>query len=155
MQVRDLMSPGTREVTVREDARGQVQVAGAEEREAASYSALMSLFAQGVINRTTGATNVNAMSSRSHAIFSIQLEQRVSDVSTGQSRVFSSRLHLVDLAGSERNKKTGAQGKRFKESININQVCLAVGQGEIERRAMLRACPLMLLLPLVVVVGLG
>lgn len=30
------------------------------------------------------------------------------------------KFHLVDLAGSERIKKTGAEGDRRKEGININ-----------------------------------
>lgn len=33
----------------------------------------------------------------------------------------TSKFHLVDLAGSERTKKTGAEGARFKEAVNINQ----------------------------------
>ena len=33
----------------------------------------------------------------------------------------------MDLAGSERNKRTGAVGSRFKESININSGLLALG----------------------------
>ncbi len=37
------------------------------------------------------------------------------------------KLHLVDLAGSERAKKTGATGIRFKESVNINEGLLALG----------------------------
>jgi hypothetical protein len=33
----------------------------------------------------------------------------------------------VDLAGSERLKRTGAEGQRLKEGININQGLLALG----------------------------
>jgi hypothetical protein len=39
----------------------------------------------------------------------------------------SAKLHLVDLAGSERAKRTGAVGVRFKESVNINEGLLALG----------------------------
>jgi hypothetical protein len=45
----------------------------------------------------------------------------------GQAPYVTSKFHLVDLAGSERNKKTGTQGARFKESVNINQGLLALG----------------------------
>ena len=34
----------------------------------------------------------------------------------------SAKINLVDLAGSERAAKTGAEGKRLKEGIQINQV---------------------------------
>ncbi|CAB4063577.1 KIF3A [Lepeophtheirus salmonis] len=51
-------------------------------------------------NRSVGATNMNAHSSRSHAIFSITIE--------------------LDLAGSERQSKTGATGVRLREATKIN-----------------------------------
>lgn len=44
-----------------------------------------------------------------------------------QASYVTSKFHLVDLAGSERNKKTGTKGERFKESVNINQGLLALG----------------------------
>ncbi len=37
-------------------------------------------------------------------------------------------MHLVDLAGSERAKRTGAQGARLKEAININKGLLALAK---------------------------
>ena len=39
----------------------------------------------------------------------------------------SAKLHLVDLAGAERQKRTGATGVRFAESVRINQGLLALG----------------------------
>lgn len=63
--------------------------------------------------------------SRSHAIFTITLEQKVkqdlsidSDSSLDESMdagYLCAKLHLVDLAGSERAKRTGSDGLRFKE----------------------------------------
>ena len=63
--------------------------------------------------------------SRSHAIFTITLEQmrKLSPVSLGDSspnesmneEYLCAKLHLVDLAGSERAKRTGSDGLRFKE----------------------------------------
>ena len=38
-----------------------------------------------------------------------------------------SALHLVDLAGSERLAKTGAEGVRMKEGVNINKSLSALG----------------------------
>ncbi|XP_028966984.1 kinesin-like protein KIF3A [Galendromus occidentalis] len=65
-------------------------------------------------NRAVGATNMNAHSSRSHAIFSITIE------CSEQDHVLMGKLHLVDLAGSERQSKTGASGQRLKEASKIN-----------------------------------
>lgn len=63
--------------------------------------------------------------SRSHAIFTITLEQmrKHSPVFPGDSSTnevmseeyLCAKLHLVDLAGSERAKRTGSDGLRFKE----------------------------------------
>uniref|UniRef100_A0A673FQE9 Kinesin-like protein n=1 Tax=Sinocyclocheilus rhinocerous TaxID=307959 RepID=A0A673FQE9_9TELE len=73
--------------------------------------------------RTVGSTAMNAASSRSHAIFTISLEQR----RKGDNDVMVSKLHLVDLAGSERQKKTKAEGDRLKEGISINRGLLSLG----------------------------
>eukprot|EP00659_Diplonema_papillatum_P009627 gene9627-14943_t len=56
------------------------------------------------------------MSSRSHCIFTISVEQK----QPGSAVVRRSKLHLVDLAGSERVKKTGAEGKLLQEARYIN-----------------------------------
>lgn len=62
--------------------------------------------------------------SRSHAIFTITIEQKkISNGSNGASNddigdeILCAKLHLVDLAGSERAKRTGADGMRFKEGM--------------------------------------
>uniref|UniRef100_A0A8C1MZZ4 Kinesin-like protein n=1 Tax=Cyprinus carpio TaxID=7962 RepID=A0A8C1MZZ4_CYPCA len=74
--------------------------------------------------RTVGSTAMNAASSRSHAIFTISLEQRRKG---DKGDVMVSKLHLVDLAGSERQKKTKAEGDRLKEGISINRGLLSLG----------------------------
>ena len=62
--------------------------------------------------------------SRSHAIFTITLEQmlKLNPVSGDgnlndimSEEYLCAKLHLVDLAGSERAKRTGSDGMRFKE----------------------------------------
>ena len=81
--------------------------------------------------RATGSTQMNSVSSRSHAICTLTvtiapLEGGGSSAS-GESSIPSPRdamrakLTLVDLAGSERIKRTGAEGARLKEGININK----------------------------------
>ncbi|XP_077518616.1 kinesin-like protein 64D [Amblyomma americanum] len=70
-------------------------------------------------NRAVGATNMNAHSSRSHAMFTITVEcsERGLD---GRHHVRVGKLHLVDLAGSERQSKTGSSGQRLREASKIN-----------------------------------
>jgi len=81
---------------------------------------------------------MNEGSSRSHAIFTVTIEQKiVKDVDEGGAadeevaqvtEEISSKFHFVDLAGSERIKKTGATGKLLKEGISINKGLLCLGQ---------------------------
>uniref|UniRef100_A0A0V0IYA4 Kinesin-like protein n=1 Tax=Solanum chacoense TaxID=4108 RepID=A0A0V0IYA4_SOLCH len=89
---------------------------------------------QGSLSRATGSTNMNNQSSRSHAIFTITMEQmRKSGSNDGNSNecmteeYLCAKLHLVDLAGSERAKRTGSDGLRFKEGVHINRGLLALG----------------------------
>ncbi|XP_013384617.1 kinesin-like protein KIF3A isoform X4 [Lingula anatina] len=70
-------------------------------------------------HRSVGATQMNAHSSRSHAIFSITIECSEKGLD-GEQHVRVGKLHLVDLAGSERQTKTGASGQRLKEATKIN-----------------------------------
>lgn len=70
--------------------------------------------------------------SRSHAIFTITLEQRrkwdllpdggTPSLGDSNEDYLCAKLHLVDLAGSERAKRTGADGLRFKEGTSLTTV---------------------------------
>ncbi len=73
--------------------------------------------------RRTASTAMNARSSRSHAILSLQAEVRIAVREEGTERT-SSRigvLDVVDLAGSERQRDTGAEGAVIREAGKINQ----------------------------------
>jgi kinesin family protein 3/17 len=70
------------------------------------------LMDQGWKNRSTGATLMNADSSRSHSIFSISLEMMPlcaleDSCPSDGDHIRQGKLNLVDLAGSERQAKTG------------------------------------------------
>ncbi|CAN1837828.1 Kinesin-like protein KIN-12B [Linum perenne] len=86
-----------------------------------------SLELQGLSNRRTGATSVNAESSRSHSVFTCVVESRCKSMADGISSLKTSRINLVDLAGSERQKLTGAAGERLKEAGNINRSLSQLG----------------------------
>jgi kinesin family protein 3/17 len=69
---------------------------------------------------------MNDKSSRSHAIFKIQVES-TKEVKPGVPKISVGKLNLVDLAGSERQEKTQAQGERLKESAAINKSLMQLG----------------------------
>jgi kinesin family member C1 len=83
--------------------------------------------------RTVGATDMNAQSSRSHSIFTLHLRA----TNAAKRAELAGKLHLVDLAGSERLSRSGATGERLKETQAINtslsmlsKVFLAIGNRE-------------------------
>lgn len=91
-----------------------------------SVEAIDALMTQGNAVRTTGATAMNAESSRSHSIFTIVIEMS-GKREDGTEHVTAGKLNLVDLAGSERQSKTHATGARLKEGIKINLSLTALG----------------------------
>uniref|UniRef100_A0A8C7KSJ8 Kinesin family member 4 n=1 Tax=Oncorhynchus kisutch TaxID=8019 RepID=A0A8C7KSJ8_ONCKI len=105
-------------INIREDPKEGIKIVGLTEREVFSANEMVGCLELGNSARTVGSTAMNAASSRSHAIFTITLEQSDNVVS---------KLHLVDLAGSERQKKTKAEGDRLKEGISINRGLLSLG----------------------------
>ena len=67
---------------------------------------------------------MNDVSSRSHAVFLIIVEQMKVDK---DKQIKVGKLNLVDLAGSESVRVTGATGKRLEESKSINQSLSCLG----------------------------
>ena len=114
---------------VREDETGRAFVQGLHEIEVSSTQEAVAVLSQGSKNRITGATAMNAGSSRSHAVYTIQLEQTLqSSTSADDRHQMTSKLTFVDLAGSERLKRTGAEGQRLREGIQINSGLFNLGQ---------------------------
>ena len=74
----------------------------------------MKLLQAGALNRTTASTKMNTQSSRSHAVFTLNISQtRISEGGSDKEvETVCSKFHFVDLAGSERLKRTGATGDR-------------------------------------------
>ena len=70
---------------------------------------------------------MNDTSSRSHAVFTINLRQTSLDLSSQKDIEKISRFRLVDLAGSERAAATGASGTRLREGANINKSLSELG----------------------------
>lgn len=76
------------------------------------------LYHKGVKNKIVASHNLNASSSRSHAIFSLTCE--IVD-NANVDNIVQSKMQLVDLAGSERSSQTGNTGLAAKEAIDINK----------------------------------
>ncbi|KAL7753314.1 hypothetical protein RI367_001089 [Sorochytrium milnesiophthora] len=111
---------------IMEDKDGNTQVVGLSEHEVVSFEHCQQFMALGNASRTTGATDANSTSSRSHAIFKISLMKR-SDNTSRQPQPHST-LCLIDLAGSERGKDVGphASQTRRMEGAEINKSLLAL-----------------------------
>ncbi|KAK7251004.1 hypothetical protein RIF29_33855 [Crotalaria pallida] len=128
---------GRSPIHIRESSNGSITLAGSTEVAVSSLQEMAACLEQGSSSRATGSTNMNNQSSRSHAIFTITLEQmrKLHSVSPSNDtseedmgeEYLSAKLHLVDLAGSERAKRTGSNGLRLKEGIHINKGLLALG----------------------------
>ncbi|KAM5291338.1 kinesin-like protein KIF7 isoform 2-T5 [Glossophaga mutica] len=144
-EFRDLLEVGTasRDIQLREDDRGNVVLCGVKEVDVEGLDEVLSLLEMGNAVRHTGATHLNRLSSRSHTVFTVTLEQRGRAPSRlprpAAGQLLVSKFHFVDLAGSERVLKTGSTGERLKESIQINSSLLALGNvisalGDPQRR---------------------
>ena len=132
-------------MTIREDVKGRILLTGLHQVTIKSIQDLMAALNLGSSIRQTDSTAINAKSSRSHAVFSVNLVQRKSKAHTPKKDkrlsmpveaiagaedwvTIDSKLHFVDLAGSERLKNTGASGDRAKEGISINAGLASLGK---------------------------
>ncbi|KAJ0795363.1 putative plus-end-directed kinesin ATPase [Helianthus annuus] len=96
-------SPGKPPIQIRETSNGVITLAGTTECSVKTLKEMSDCLEHGSLSRATGSTNMNNQSSRSHAIFTITLEQM------------------------KRAKRTGSDGMRFKEGVHINKGLLALG----------------------------
>jgi len=134
-RVYDLLSPNEsiatdaddKGLSVREDSAKGVYVEGLYEWEVANTSEAMDALRCGTANRSVAATNMNRVSSRSHAVFVLTVRTEVVS-ENGVSKVRHSKFTLVDLAGSERQKTTATDGDRLKEASMINSSLLVLGK---------------------------
>ncbi|XP_037390265.1 kinesin-like protein KIF18A [Pygocentrus nattereri] len=124
-QIRDLLA-NSGPLAVREDGAKGVVVQGLTLHQAKSAEHILEALDFGNRNRTQHPTDVNASSSRSHAVFQIYLRQQDKTASLNPN-VRVAKMSLIDLAGSERASATNAKGARLREGANINRSLLALG----------------------------
>ncbi len=101
---------------VRVHPSGHARIEGITKVPIPSLTKALSAIGAGIAARSTGSTEMNAQSSRSHAVVRIQL-----------SNSSSAHLTFVDLAGSERQRDTKSSGSRLKEAGMINKSLSTLG----------------------------
>ncbi|KAI8916216.1 kinesin-like protein KIF2A-like protein [Gorgonomyces haynaldii] len=116
-RVYDLLSNRQR-LSILEDSKGVSQVVGHKEIQVASLEQVLQIVKLGTELRTTGTTEANSQSSRSHAIIQLSLKK--------QGERFGN-FFIVDLAGSERGVDTGNIGRNARmEGSEINKSLLVL-----------------------------
>lgn len=96
--VKDLLDASKTNLSVREGKDHTFYVEGLTEEYVTDADEVLDALKRGDENRAVAATKMNAVSSRSHSVFMMKVNQRKIDdgsTKTGQ-------LNLVDLAGSEK-----------------------------------------------------
>lgn len=145
--ISDLLRPERSNLSIRETGKRGLFVEGLSEWVVRSPEEVGGLLERGAAARTTAATRANELSSRSHAVFLLIVEQSQpvgerggegeGDAegeqgqwrgAEGAGRRFTvAKLNLVDLAGSERARTSGASGVRLAECKAINSSLSALG----------------------------
>lgn len=135
-QLRDLLADTSGSVNRREAGKitesnpiqhapsgGHTTVLGATRVPIQSEFDAADIVRQAACARAVESTAMNAVSSRSHAVFMLYITGRHEATET----VLQGSLNLVDLAGSERLARSGAEGARAKEACSINKSLSALG----------------------------
>ena len=128
--ISDLLKPNNtnKNLNIREDKQKGLYVDNLSEWAVRGPSDIYTLLERGASFREVSNTYMNDVSSRSHAVFMITVEQLINiNLNSGKQITKIGKLNLVDLAGSERTRITGATGKQLQESKKINKSLSALG----------------------------
>lgn len=123
-KIQDLIDTRKTDLAIREDKNKGIWVGECTEKYVESEQEMMNFFNTGASNRIVASTKMNAISSRSHSLFSVTIYQR--NVITESSK--TGKIYFVDLAGSEKMSKAGVEGNTMlKEAQNINKSIMTLG----------------------------
>jgi hypothetical protein len=119
--IQDLLIPAGKQqsLEVRHYPKLGNYVPGLTDNIVHNYRDVQRLLRFGSMTRSVAATNMNNESSRSHCIFTIQIEKE--EHQNGMQHDLRSKVNLVDLAGAERQQRARTSGIRLKEGAAINQ----------------------------------
>ncbi|XP_050664583.1 kinesin-like protein Klp98A [Leptidea sinapis] len=127
-RVKDLLSTDAgHSLRVREHPKLGPYVQDLSKHLVSDYDDIQECMHRGNLQRTTASTQMNDVSSRSHAIFTITFVQASYLRHNNMPSETVSKVHLVDLAGSERADATGATGQRLVEGAHINKSLVTLG----------------------------
>ncbi|KAH3907550.1 kinesin-like protein [Parastagonospora nodorum] len=100
-------------------------VAGLTKIICGSFEEAMMVLETGLMERKVAGTGSNAVSSRSHGFFCVEVKKRDAERKGPWS---SSTLTIVDLAGSERARNAKTAGATLAEAGKINESLMYLGQ---------------------------
>ncbi|XP_072929547.1 kinesin-like protein Klp98A [Epargyreus clarus] len=127
-RVKDLLATDAgHSLRVREHPKLGPYVQDLSKHLVSDYDDIQECMHRGNLHRTTASTQMNDVSSRSHAIFTITFVQASYLRHNNMPSETVSKVHLVDLAGSERADATGATGQRLVEGAHINKSLVTLG----------------------------
>uniref|UniRef100_A0A0N4ZKL2 Kinesin motor domain-containing protein n=1 Tax=Parastrongyloides trichosuri TaxID=131310 RepID=A0A0N4ZKL2_PARTI len=133
----DKASTADGKLRIIEDEKEGIIVKGMVRKSVKDAAETFKMLDAGTIRRSVAATEMNAESSRSHAIFTLYISQTreiiaavTEDTESKPEKIMetlTAKFHFVDLAGSERLKRTKAEGSTAKEGIAINSGLMYLG----------------------------
>ena len=122
-KIRDLLDQKNQKLELKMDKDGKQRITNLSKHEVDSIEKVQKILSSGRKNRSTASTALNNLSSRSHAIFIIEIS--MTDKTSG-TKSFG-KLNLIDLAGSERVAKSQVTGPQLKEAQYINKSLSELG----------------------------
>ncbi|KAL0221396.1 hypothetical protein RCL1_001250 [Eukaryota sp. TZLM3-RCL] len=120
--INDLLNPAGKNLKIKESRDQGIFVESLTAVPVGNLDEIMECLDIGEASRSVSFTQMNAVSSRSHSVFIVVMEQKNPD-----GAVKKAKLNLVDLAGSEKIGKTGAEGQTLAEAKKINQSLSSLG----------------------------
>ena len=125
-QISDLLDVNSNKQLNIRDLPDSVIVEGLTKLSVASAEDALNLVLKGSKLRHVCNTSMNSASSRSHAVFSIYIENKTK-TTANKIKTKKSVFHLIDLAGSERQSTAQTKGINTKEAGIINKSLMQLG----------------------------